>query len=122
MESQEHCDESTQNSVSDCDYDSDQEEFYFESDHLALRGNTDYRNVLRTIVVLEAQRIQATKDIDKLAEAEVVALRDPEIFVQKLTRNAKLDLPGPINIQAVSPIFCEYNCKLLLYFSLNISF
>jgi hypothetical protein len=34
-------------------------EFYFESDHLALKGNADYLNLLKTIAILEAQRIKA---------------------------------------------------------------
>lgn len=101
MEEQESADDSVQNSASDTEYDSEQQEFYFESDHLALRGNADYRSVLRTIVILEAQRIEAAKHIEKLAEEEYIALRDPEAFVQKLAKNESLDLPGPINIQAV---------------------
>lgn len=34
-------------------------EFYFESDHLALKGNVDYLNLLKTISILEAQRTKA---------------------------------------------------------------
>lgn len=34
-------------------------EFYFESDHLALKGNGDYLNLLKTIAVLESQRTKA---------------------------------------------------------------
>jgi hypothetical protein len=36
-------------------------EFYFESDHLALKGNGDYLNLLKTIAVLESQRSKAIK-------------------------------------------------------------
>lgn len=35
--------------------------FYFESDHLALKGNRDYSDILKTIAILEAQRAQAIK-------------------------------------------------------------
>lgn len=35
--------------------------FSFESDHLALKGNRDYCEVLKTLVVLGAQREQALK-------------------------------------------------------------
>ena len=82
--------------------DLDSEDFYFESDHLALRGNEDYRNVLRTIVILEAQKIEATKHIDRIASAEKTALNDPEAFVARLASGTSLDLPGPINIVNVS--------------------
>lgn len=83
-------------------YESDNEDFYFESDHLALRGNADYRAVLRAIVILEAQRIEAGKHIDKISATEKEALDDPEAFVQKLANGITLDLPGPLNITTVS--------------------
>lgn len=93
-----------QNSVniSDNEYNSDGDEFYFESDHLALRGNSDYRSLLRTIVILEAQKIEATKHIDRICEAHRIAKSDPETFVAKLSSGEKLNVPGTINIQNVS--------------------
>lgn len=36
-----------------------EDEFYFESDHLALKENKDYRALLKTIVMLQVQRTQA---------------------------------------------------------------
>ncbi|XP_031618641.1 ZZ-type zinc finger-containing protein 3 [Contarinia nasturtii] len=89
---------------------SDNEDFYFESDHLALRGNSDYRSVLRTIVILEAQRIEASKHIDKIAEMQKRALEDPEDFLKKLISKEGLDLPARINIQNIPKIkFEKYN-------------
>ena len=41
--------------------DDDIGEYYFESDHLALKGNEDYRTLLKTVAVLEAQRMKAIK-------------------------------------------------------------
>ncbi|KAH3802043.1 hypothetical protein DPMN_155710 [Dreissena polymorpha] len=38
--------------------DDEKETYYFESDHVALRGNHDYQVLLKTIALLEAQRIQ----------------------------------------------------------------
>lgn len=35
--------------------------FYFESDHLALKGNKDYCEVLKTLVILSALRERAIK-------------------------------------------------------------
>lgn len=83
------------------EYDEDNDEFYFESDHLALRGNADYRSVLRTIVILEAQQTEATKHIDLITECEKEALNDPEAFLERLKSRDSLDLPGRINIQIV---------------------
>lgn len=89
-------------SISDDEYNSNDEEFYFESDHLALRGNSDYRLLLRTIVILEAQKIEAAKHIDQICEAHRIATSDPETFVTRLASGEKLNVPGPINIQNVS--------------------
>ncbi|CAD7080756.1 unnamed protein product [Hermetia illucens] len=90
--------------------DVDNEEFCFESDHLALRGNPDYAAVLRTIAILQAQRIQATKEVDKLSLAEKKALDDPEAFVAKLAAGEELGVPAPISIFELPKIdFAKYN-------------
>jgi len=34
------------------------DEFYFESDHLALKGNKDYLALLKVLAILQAQRIK----------------------------------------------------------------
>lgn len=86
-------------STSSCD--PPNEEFFFESDHLALRGNADYRAVLRAIVVLESQKIEAGKHIDMLAASKKAALDDPMAFVKRLSEGKKLDVPGPIIIENV---------------------
>lgn len=61
-----------------------EDEFAFETDHLALRGNKDYCNLLKHIVKLEAQKVQALKDIEILADAQKKALDDPLTFIEKL--------------------------------------
>lgn len=101
--------DSTSNSLpqeSDSDCISDTEEFFFESDHLAFRGNADYTSVLRTLAILQTQKIQAANDIEKLAKAEKSALENPEEFIQKLSRGEVDGLPGPINIAEVI-----FNCN-----------
>lgn len=57
-------------------------EFYFESDHLALKGNKDYTTLLKTIVILEAQRVQAIEDLDKLLAIRSKALKDRSNIVR----------------------------------------
>ncbi|XP_028177693.1 ZZ-type zinc finger-containing protein 3 [Ostrinia nubilalis] len=59
-------------------------EFAFETDHLALRGNKDYCSLLKYIVMLEAQKMNALKDIEDLAEAQNKALEDPMTFIEQL--------------------------------------
>lgn len=67
-------------------------EFAFETDHLALRGNKDYSDLLKYIVQLEAQKVKALKDIEDLADAQSKALDDPLLFVQDL-KLGKINFP-----------------------------
>lgn len=83
-------------------YEIEEELFYFESDHVALRGNTDYSALLRTLAVLEAQRTQVAKDLDTLAQAKAEALADPELFIRKLQNNEPLNIPSSVNVIDVS--------------------
>lgn len=78
--------------------DDEENEFYFESDHLALKGNRDYSAFLKTIVVLEAQRTQAIQDLDELVSARARAMKDPISFVAQLQNGDLPELPGPQNI------------------------
>lgn len=107
--------DNTTNSVqleSESDCNSETEEFFFESDHLAFRGNADYTSVLRTLAILQTQKIQAANDIEKLAKAEKAALENPEEFIQKLSRGEIDGLPGPITIAEVttSETITQWNC------------
>lgn len=68
------------------------DEFAFETDHLALRGNKDYSNLLKYIVMLEAQKVQALKDIEDLGVAQHKALDDPVQFVHDL-QAGKVNFP-----------------------------
>lgn len=68
-------------------------EFYFESDHLALKGNVDYLNLIKTIAILEAQRTKAIQDYDKLLAIQEDAMKDPMKFVEKLQRGEDLGIP-----------------------------
>ena len=75
--------------------DEENETYFFESDHLALKGNHDYQMMLRLIALLESQRIQAVKDLEKLHECQNEALADPIKFVEKLQRGVDMGLPKP---------------------------
>lgn len=68
--------------------------FYFESDCAALRTNADYSCLLKTLVLLEAQRAQACQDLERLVDVRDLALKSstrPSEFVKHTL--AKLDLP-----------------------------
>ncbi|KAM7358009.1 ada2a-containing complex component 1 [Cochliomyia hominivorax] len=78
--------------------------FYFESDHLALRGNRDYTNMLRTIAVLEAQKIRVQQHIEELALAKNRYMEDPELFLRKIKNNEEIISPNYITIANIPEI------------------
>ncbi|XP_036138970.1 ZZ-type zinc finger-containing protein 3 isoform X2 [Monomorium pharaonis] len=91
----------------------EENEFYFESDHLALRGNKDYNAFLKTIVILEAQRVQAIEDLDKLMSVRAEAMKDPISFVARLQNDDLPQLPGPQKIAEVPYVdWSQYNVTL----------
>ena len=67
--------------------------YYFESDHAALKCNPDYHNLLKTLCLLEAQRIRAIKDIDLLYLWQKEALENPLLFVEKLQQGKGINFP-----------------------------
>jgi len=88
----------------------EENEFYFESDHLALKGNKDYSAFLKTIVILQAQQTQAIEDLDKLMAARAKAMQDPISFVAQLQNGDLPELPGPQKIPDIPYIdWSKYN-------------
>ncbi|KAF7382192.1 ZZ-type zinc finger-containing protein 3 [Vespula maculifrons] len=93
--------------------DDEEREFYFESDHLALKGNKNYTALLKTIVILEAQRTQAIEDLDKLLAARSKAMKDPISFVAQLQSGDLPELPSPQKIADIPYIdWAQYNITL----------
>ncbi|XP_014222526.1 ZZ-type zinc finger-containing protein 3 [Trichogramma pretiosum] len=83
--------------------------FYFESDHLALKGNEDYHNLLKVVVTLQALRSQAVKDLEQLHNAKKEALMDPIAYVEKLKNGDLPEYPGPLPIPEIPDIdFSKY--------------
>ena len=79
-------------------------EFYFETDHEALRGNPDYLCVLKTMAILEAQKVQAVKDLEKLNDARNAAVKDPLSLISRLQKGEDLGLPGKQKISQLPHI------------------
>uniref|UniRef100_A0A1A9VZ03 Myb-like domain-containing protein n=1 Tax=Glossina austeni TaxID=7395 RepID=A0A1A9VZ03_GLOAU len=78
--------------------------FYFESDHLALRGNRDYTNMVRTISMLEAQKIRVHQQIEELGLTKARYLDDPQLFLDKLKRGEEIIAPNYMTIVKVPEI------------------
>jgi hypothetical protein len=72
----------------------DTEPFYLESDCVALRNNADYSCLLKTLVLLEAQRVQACQDLERLIDFREHAL-DPNTRPSEFVKNElpRLELP-----------------------------
>lgn len=69
--------------------------FYFESDHLPLRGNADYSALLRTLVVLESQRSYVAKEIDELSRLKNHYIQNPQEFLKNV-KEGNLGIPNSI--------------------------
>ena len=59
------------------------DQYYFESDHEAIRSNPDYLALMRSYALLQAKKIQAVKDVEDLLSARALALKDPRKFLVK---------------------------------------
>ncbi|KAG8038273.1 hypothetical protein G9C98_006600 [Cotesia typhae] len=85
-------------------------EFYFESDSLALKGNKDYMDLLKTIVILENQQARAIEDMDELLAQRANALKDSMGFITKLQNGELSNLPGEIKVAEIPYIdWSRYN-------------
>lgn len=81
-------------SDSDNDDNGDSEDvFHFETEHLALRGNQCYSNLLRTIATLQAQRIRVHQQIEELEKARDNYLENPQLLLDRLRNNEPLISP-----------------------------
>lgn len=80
------------------------DEFLFESAHLALRSNSDYQKLMRHLAILCAQRIRVHEDIKQLNTARVKANDDPLSFVEEL-KQGSLNLPSRNTIPEVTSSF-----------------
>lgn len=93
--------------------------FYFESDHLALRGNRDYSEVLKTIFILESIRKRAIKDYEIVAQLHKKALEDPVSFNEKIKNDESLGLPVMFNVPAVLSYIFFLLVVLLILFTIR---
>lgn len=96
------------NSIKDqCQEDNDDDDvFHFESEHLALRGNQSYSNLLRTIAMLQAQRIRVHQQIDELEKTRDLYLANPQLLLEKLASNEPLIAPNYLNVVTLPELPC----------------
>ncbi|XP_014253055.1 ZZ-type zinc finger-containing protein 3 [Cimex lectularius] len=80
-----------------------EEDFYFETDFLALKGNRDYLKLVKALAILDAQRIKVAQDIDKLEELKRRVDIDPEGVKHEILET-KPDYLHRLNIAKVPEI------------------
>ncbi|XP_018567409.1 ZZ-type zinc finger-containing protein 3 [Anoplophora glabripennis] len=87
--------------------------FYFESDHLALKGNKDYCDVLKTLVILTAQHKKAIQDFNQVVQIRKNALQDPFYTLQRIQNGEGLGVPARIELPKIPNInFQKYDVKV----------
>ena len=72
-----------------------QTEFYFESDHPALKADPEYRALLRLLVRLESRKLCCVEEVEELLQARHGAVANPLAFLADLQRGA-VQLPTGI--------------------------
>ncbi|XP_074651883.1 ZZ-type zinc finger-containing protein 3-like [Tubulanus polymorphus] len=95
--------------------------YYFETDHCALQGNKDYQKLLKTLAILESQRIKALTDLEKLMDSEEAALKEPLVFVQRLQNKEDLGLPKPLFIPEIPKIAWDEYTYCAAEFNMSLS-
>ena len=58
-------------------------------------GNADYQKLFKTMLILEAGRTKAIKDLEIVQQKKKEALADPIAFVNKLQNKEDVGLPTP---------------------------
>uniref|UniRef100_A0A1B6E900 Uncharacterized protein n=1 Tax=Clastoptera arizonana TaxID=38151 RepID=A0A1B6E900_9HEMI len=78
--------------------------FYFESDHLALKGNSDYWKLMKSLSLLEAQRMKLLKDIDDMHLLKQKVKENPIAYKEKILNGDTSDIPSEILVEEVPKI------------------
>lgn len=102
--------------------------FYFESDHLAVKGNRDYSELLKTLFVLQAQQQRAIKvyiiqvmissfiyvfqDFEKVERIKQECLQDPLGTVERVRNGEDLGIP---DLQVIAEV-CYDSCTVRYYY------
>ena len=79
----------------------EEDEFLFESAHLAFRSNADYLKLMKHLTVLCAQRIKVQNDIEILHLEERKAMNDPLAFVEGI-QGGVIKFPASIEVPEVT--------------------
>jgi len=79
-------------------------EFYFESDFYLLKNNNDYKNLLKSLAILEVQRCATIQNIEKLAVLKEYLSKDPTLTLKKVLRREDIGTLKSVNIHTLPDI------------------
>uniref|UniRef100_A0A1B6KSG1 ZZ-type zinc finger-containing protein 3 n=1 Tax=Graphocephala atropunctata TaxID=36148 RepID=A0A1B6KSG1_9HEMI len=79
--------------------------FYFETDDPALKENSDYHKLLKTLCILQAQRVKAIKDVERLELLRLKVMKDPIGYLERFARGETLsDFPSRTEVVKIPEI------------------
>lgn len=79
-------------------------EFYFETDFYLLKNNKDYKNLLKSLAVLEIQRCTVIQNLEKLAILKDNLLKNPSLMLKKIIKRENISKLKIVNIQELPNI------------------
>lgn len=74
-------------------------EFYFETDFYLLKNNKDYKNLLKSLAILEMQRCTAIQNIEKLAVLKDHLSKNPYLTLKKIVKREDIGTLKTVSIQ-----------------------
>uniref|UniRef100_A0A2S2PI67 ZZ-type zinc finger-containing protein 3 n=1 Tax=Schizaphis graminum TaxID=13262 RepID=A0A2S2PI67_SCHGA len=82
----------------------DATEFYFETDFYLLKNNKDYKNLLKSLAVLEVQRCTTIQNIEKLAVLKDHLSRNPLLTLQKILKRDEVGTLKSVTVHSLPDI------------------
>lgn len=79
-------------------------EFYFETDFYLLKNNKDYKNLLKSLTILEIQRCTTIKNIEKLAVLKDLFSKNPTLALKKILKREDIGTLKSVNIHTLPDI------------------
>ncbi|XP_016659669.1 ZZ-type zinc finger-containing protein 3 [Acyrthosiphon pisum] len=79
-------------------------EFYFESDFYLLKNNNDYKNLLKSLAILEVQRCTTIQNIEKLAVLKDHFSKNPSLALKKVLKREDIGTLKSVNIHPLPDI------------------
>ncbi|XP_025422022.1 ZZ-type zinc finger-containing protein 3 [Sipha flava] len=79
-------------------------EFYFETDFYLLKNNMDYKNLLKSLAILEMQRCTTIQNIEKLAVLKDYFSKNPSLALKKILKHDDIGTLKTVNVQKIPDI------------------